>query len=146
MNARDAVALRWVARLFLVIGIGAAIGGIVSGVRTLQFVSESTQAEGLVVDWTEGSGRGPSSEDSAYYRVIEVETPDGQRVRGEAETGVGIAQLEIGERLTVRYRAGDPTRMRVVSLSGLWLVELVAAVLAVAFGGAGGFLLAQARH
>jgi hypothetical protein len=119
---------------------------IVSGVRTLQFVSESTQAEGTVVDWTQGSGRGPSSEAGAYYRVIEVETPDGQRVRGEAETGVDVARLEVGERLTVRYRASDPARMPVVSLSGLWLVELVTAVLAIAFGGAGGFLLAQARH
>ena len=54
-------------------------------------------------------------------------------------------QLEIGERLMVRHRPGDPARMRVVTLSGLSLRETVSAILAVAFGSAGAFLLKQAE-
>jgi hypothetical protein len=57
-----------------------------------------------------------------------------------------MRRLEIGERVAVRYRASDPSRMRVVSLSDLWLVELVTGVIAIAFGLGGWSLMAQARH
>ncbi len=146
MPAQDAVALRWTARLFLAIGIGAALAAAFSGVATLRFISESRRAEGTVVDWTQGDWQtGRRTEPGAYYRVIEVVLPDGQRIRGEAERGVAMNQLEIGERLEVRYRPSDPARMRVVSLAGMWLKELVLAALAITFGGAGWFLLAQSK-
>ena len=56
-----------------------------------------------------------------------------------------MRRLEIGERLAVRYRASDPTRMRVVSLSDLWIVELVSGVITVVFGLGGWSFMAQAR-
>ena len=54
--SQDAVALKWVARLFLAIGIGAAIVCIRLGIETLRFISTSTQAEGIVVDWSRAAG------------------------------------------------------------------------------------------
>jgi len=53
--------------------------------------------------------------------------------------------LNVGEKLPVRYRPTDPARMRVASLSGLWLKELIFALLAIAFCTAGTVLLEQAR-
>lgn len=143
----NATALAWVAWLFLVIGIGAAIVGGTLAVETQRFMSESVQADGTVVDWTQGRGTaGRSPEPGAYYRVIEILTPEGRRVRGQAEVGVDMNQLEVGERLTVRYRPSDPSRMRVVSVAGLWLGELVSAILAIAFGASGVFLLKHAKR
>jgi hypothetical protein len=146
MSGEDTVALKWAARLFVAIGIGAAVACISSGVATFRFIAESRQTEGTVVDWNQGSGQtGASREPGAYYRVIEIVTPDGQKIRGETETGVGMAELEIGERVLVRYRPGDPSHVRDGSIVGLWLKELVLAVLAITFGVAGTFLLTQAR-
>jgi hypothetical protein len=55
-----------------------------------------------------------------------------------------MRRLEIGERVAVRYRASDPTRMRVASVSDLWVVELVSGVIALVFGLGGWSLMAQA--
>ena len=66
--------------------------------------------------------------------MIELMTPDGRRVRGEDEIGVDMNRLHVGERLVVRYKPNDPTRMRVASLSGLWLESLVTALLSIVFG------------
>ncbi len=146
MESRDAIALRWVALVFLAIGIGAAAGCAWSTAVTLRFISESIEAQGTVVDWVQADGRTMGSpEPGAYHRVIEVESPDGRRLRGEAEVGVAMNQLVIGERLKVRYRRDDPSRIRVATPSGLWLVEIVLAIVAVAFGASGLFLLRQSR-
>jgi hypothetical protein len=146
-TAEDATALTWIARLFLAIGIGAAIVCGALGVETLRFMSESVQAQGTVVDWTQGQGTaGRSPEPGAYYRVLEVVTPEGHRIRGQADVGVDMNQLQIGERLDVRYLPSDPSRMRVASIPDLWLGELVTAVLAITFGAAGAFLLKQAKN
>lgn len=145
-DSDDPIALKWSARFFFAVGVAAGLFCAYSAVGTLRFISESTRAEGTVVDWTQGrTWSGRSSEPGAYFRIIEIEAPNGQRIRGEAEVGVEMRRLEIGERLAVRYRASDPTRMRVVSLSDLWLVELVSGVIAVVFGLGGWSLMAQAR-
>jgi Protein of unknown function (DUF3592) len=142
----DAVAVTWVARLFIAIGVGIAVFGGRSGLETYSFISESVLAEGTVVDWSQGTWQtGRSREPGAYYPVIEVLTHDGARLVGEAETGVGMNQLTVGEKLPVRYRSTDSTRMRVASLSGLWLKEMVFALLAIAFCTSGTVLLKQAR-
>lgn len=138
----DATALRWVARLFLAIGVGAAIGIAVSARDTLRFLDESVLTEGTVVDWRQGEGT--ADEPGAYYRIIEVVTSEGHRVRGEAETGGTASEIDIGERLAVRYRATEPGRMRVVSVTGLWLTEIVLTILAISFGAAGLTLRRQA--
>lgn len=135
MPTDDSVAVRWVARLFLAIGVGAAVGAVVSARDTLRFLGASVLTEGTVVDWRQGQGT--TDEPGAYYRIIEVVTPDGRRVRGEAETGGTASEIEIGERLAVRYRASEPSRMRVVSVTGLWLTEIVLTILALSFGAAG---------
>jgi hypothetical protein len=110
----------------------------------VRFISESTQAEGTVVDWTQGARTTQSSEPGAYFRIIEIETPNGRRIRGQAEVGVDMRRLEIGKRVAVRYRISDPTRMRIVSLPDLWLVEMVTGIIAIAFCLAGWFLMRQA--
>jgi hypothetical protein len=146
MSGADTVALKWIARVFLAIGLAAAIGCAFFVVRTLRFVSESELADGTVVDWTQGQGSGAASpEPGAYYPVIEIVLPDGRRTRGEAEVGVALNQLEIGERVRVRYHRGDSAHMRVVSLFGLWLEPLVAGALTLAFSAAGLFLSRQSR-
>lgn len=138
------IALKWSARFFFAIGVGAALVCVYSAIGTARFIAGSTRAEGTVVDWTQGQTP-QSSEPGAYFRIIEIEMPNGQRIRGQAEVGVEMRRLEIGERVAVRYRASDPTRMRVVSLSDLWIVELVTGVIAIAFGLGGWSLMAQAR-
>lgn len=140
------IALRSSARFLFAVGIAAALFCAYSAIGTLRFISESVRAEGTVVDWTQGqTPTARSSEPGAYFRIIEIETPNGQRIRGEAEVGVEMRRLKIGERVAVRYRAGDPTRMRVVSLSDLWIVELVTGAIAVVFCLGGWSLMAQAR-
>lgn len=143
-DSDNPIALKRSARVLFSLGVAAGVFCAYSAVGTLQFIAESTLAEGTVVDWTQGRTR-RSSGPGAYFRVIEIEIPDGQRIRGEAEVGVDMRRLEIGERVAVRYRPGDPTRMRVVSLSDLWVVELVSGVMAIVFGLGGWSLLAQAR-
>jgi hypothetical protein len=143
-DSDNPIALKRSARFLFAVGVAAAVFCAYSVVGTIRFISESTRAEGTVVDWTQGETR--SSEPGAYFRIIEIETPDGGRTRGQAEVGVEMRRLEIGERVAVRYRAGDPTRMRVVSLSDLWIVELVTGVMAIVFGLGGWSLMAQARR
>lgn len=140
----DPIALKWSARFLFAVGVAAAFFCAYSAFGTLRFISESTRAEGTVVDWTQGETR-TTSEPGAYFRIIEIETANGQRLRGQAEVGVEMRRLAIGDRVAVRYRASDPTRMRVVSLSDLWIVELVTGVMAIAFGLGGWSLMAQSR-
>jgi hypothetical protein len=143
----DPIALKWSAGFLFAVGLAAALFCAYSAVGTARFISESTLAQGTVVDWTQGrTGSGRSSESGAYFRIIEVETPAGQKIRGEAEVGVDMRRLQIGERVAVRYRANDPTRLRVVSLSDLWVVELASGVMALVFGLGGWSLMAQARR
>jgi hypothetical protein len=145
-DSDNPIALKWSARFFFAVGVAAALFCAYSAMGTMRFISESTLAQGTVVDWTQGrTGAGRSSEPGAYFRVIEIEAPNGQRIRGEAEVGVDMRRLEMGERLAVRYRASDPTRMRVVSLSDLWISELVSGVIAIVFCLGGWSLMAQAR-
>lgn len=139
-------ALKWAGLLFLAIGVGAGLYCMYSAAGTLRFISESTLSQGTVVDWTQTDTQTRGSpEPGAYFRIIEVETPTGQRIRGQAEVGVDMRRLEAGERVAVRYRASDPARMRVVSLTDMWLVELITGVLAIVFCPAGWFLMRQAR-
>jgi hypothetical protein len=146
-DSDNPIALKRSARFLFAVGVAAAVFCAYSAVGTIRFISESTRAEGTVVDWTQGqTPTTRSSEPGAYFRIIEIETPDGQRIRGQAEVGVEMRRLEIGERVAVRYRASDPTRMRVVSLSDLWIVELATGVIAIAFGLGGWSLMAQARN
>lgn len=139
-------ALKWSGRLFFAIGVSAALFCAYSAVDTLRFISGSTLAQGTVVDWAQRDTQNLGSpEPGAYFRIIEIETPTGQRIRGQAQTGVDMRRLEIGERVPVRYRSGDPAHMRVASLWDMWLVELIIGVIATAFCLAGRFLIAQAR-
>jgi hypothetical protein len=138
------IALKRSARFFFVVSGAVALFCAYSAIGTLRFISESTLAEGTVVDWTQGRA-GRSSGTGAYFRIIEIEAPNGERIRGEAEVGVEMRRLQIGERLAVRYRPSDPTRMRVVSLWDLWIVELVSGVITVVFGLGGWSFMAQAR-
>lgn len=146
MSFSDAAAVTWVARVFIAIGLALAVLGGRSGLETYSFISESVLAEGTVVDWTQGASQtGASREPGAYYPVIQVVTPGGGRLVGEADTGVGMNQLNVGETLPVRYRPADPARMRVVSVSGLWLKELIFSLLAITFCTASTVLLKQAK-
>jgi hypothetical protein len=141
------VALQRNARFFFVVSVAAAIFCAYSATRTLRFISETTLAEGTVVDWTQGhAGTIRSDGPGAYFRIIEIQGPNGQRIRGEAQVGVEMRRLVMGERVQVRYRASDPTRMRVVSLSDLWIREMVSGVIAMVFGLGGWSLVAQRRR
>jgi len=112
------IALKRSARFFFAVSGTAALFCAYSTIGTLRFISESTLAEGTVVDWTQGRTQAErSSSPGAYFRIIEIETPNGERIRGEAEVGVEMRRLEIGERVAVRYRASDPTRMHDPTLS-----------------------------
>jgi hypothetical protein len=147
MSPTDAAAVTWVARLFIAIGLGLAVLGGRSVLETDSFISESVLAEGTVVDWTQGTWQtGAARQPGAYYPVIEVVSESGGRLVGEADTGGGMNQLSVGERVRVRYRPTDPAHMRVVSVSGLWLKELIFGLLAIAFCTAGTVLLKQARR
>lgn len=98
------------ARFFFSVGVAAAVFCAYSAMGTLRFISESTLAEGTVVDWTRGRTRaGRSSEPGAYFRIIEIEAPNGQRIRGEAEVGVDIAGWRSA---SVSRSAIEPTTRR----------------------------------
>jgi hypothetical protein len=96
-DSDNPIALKWSARFFFAVGVAAALFCAYSVIGTVRFISERTRAEGTVVDWTQG--RTTRSEPGAYFRIIEIETPNGQRIRGQAEVGVDMRRLDIGERV-----------------------------------------------
>jgi hypothetical protein len=140
------IGLKWAGRFFFAVGVAAAAVCAYSAIGTVRFISESTLTQGTVVDWTQGETRtGRAPEPGAYFRIIEIQTQDGQRLRGQADVGVDMQRVTVGERVAVRYRASDPIHLRVASLTDLWLVELITGVIAMAFCAAGWFFIGQAR-
>ena len=62
-DSDDPIALKWAARFFFAVGVAAGVFCAYSAIGTLRFISESTLAEGTVVDWTQGqTPAGRSSE------------------------------------------------------------------------------------
>jgi hypothetical protein len=130
-------ALILIGLLFVLIGLGVLISGVVSAMKQSRALSRQISSTGTVVDvvkrvFNPGSG--------VYCPVVEFTTAAGQPVRFESQFGTMPASHQVGQTVRVRYQAADPQQAEVDSATSRWLVPGCTIGMGLAFLGLGGSL------
>ena len=93
-----------VGAIFLIIGLGALVGGVLWGLRTQRFVSSAERAKGTVTDLDMRS----DSDGTAYYPVVSYTTKEGREVTFTSATGGNPPPKRRGDEVEVLYEAANP--------------------------------------
>jgi hypothetical protein len=97
------------ALLFLSIGVALLLVAGITSIGTLRFLREAAQAEGIVVALNAGGS----------HPQVRFELPDGRPV--SYPQGGWISGYQVGDRVTVRYDAGNPlATARIEAIGSLW--------------------------
>lgn len=127
------------------IGLAALIGAFYQYTETRGFLDEALSAQGLVVDWIEAtSSRSGDRGETSYFPVVQFKTRDGRDGRdgrSQADLGQAPMQYKIGETISVLYRPGDLSLVKIDTFVSRWFSVLIPAVLAACFIPAGVFLI-----
>jgi hypothetical protein len=129
--------VRWLTRGFFAIGVVALVVGVVTLVRTVQFVQRAEHATGTVIDLS----RETDSEGSVtFYPVVRFTTGVGKTIEFKSSSGSSPPSHSEGDTVDVLYDPDDPNDARLSGLFDLWLLPAVALALGVAFLGVTAFV------
>lgn len=123
------------AAVFVLVGAGLVVWGVISYNTTRTFVDRALSAPGRVVDTRRYETRGTSDSRDTIVSVVAFSTPEGREIRFEGPDMNTMASPELGEEVTVLYDPENPTQARVDSFVGLWFVSTLLLVIG------GGFVL-----
>ena len=112
---------------FLMMGLGAMVGGGYWFVQTLGFKSSAARADGVVVKLESrrssgrsgARGRGRSGGPS-FAPVFEFKDAEGGSHRVTSSVSSRPAAYDVGEKVAVLYSPGDPEDARIDSFFSLW--------------------------
>lgn len=132
-------ALILIGLLFLLIGLGVLIGGIVTTVRQSRRSAGRAATTGKVVGlvkrvFTPGSA-------GLYCPVVEFITQSGETVRFESDFGTMPASHSVGQSIPIRYDPADPQKAEIDSATSHWLVPGCMIGMGLGFLGLGSVLM-----
>ena len=144
--------MKWILlMLFGGLGLAAAIGGVMWGLKRLPLFQGGVRVTGRVVGQEEtvsaqpGSRKHGSSEQARYFEpLVEFKDANGGKHRFTGSTGgKGKAIIETGASVDVIYDPQDPSNAQIVSFSQFWLGPLVLTAVGSIFllMGVGGFFV-----
>lgn len=117
---------RWLAWLFLLIGLGAAGGAGIAVWLELDFRGRSAEAEGRIVQMIQRANTsGTGSRSATWTPVFAFRTPDGKEVRVEAGFSSSPPCCAVGDRVTVRYDPANPASAQMAGFLSSWLVATI---------------------
>lgn len=83
------------------------------------------------MDWIEAtSSRSGDRGETSYFPVVQFKARDG---RSQGDLGQAPMQYQIGETISVRYRRGDLSLVKIDTFVSRWFSVLIPAVLAACF-------------
>ncbi len=124
-------ALLLVGLLFLIIGVGLLIGGIVAFVKQTRKDARSVSATGRVINLERrvfNPGRA-----GVYCPVVQFTASDGQVIQFESAFGTMPASHSIGQTIAVKYDPANPRAAEVDSAVANWFAPGCMALMGVAF-------------
>ena len=113
-------ALLLVGLLFVLIGLGVLIGGVVAAVKQARESGRRVAATGRVVDLVSRVMNAGSA--GVYCPVVEFNTANGGAVRFESAFGTMPASHQVGQTVKIRFDPADPQKAEVDSATSRWLV------------------------
>lgn len=117
---------RWLAWLFLLLGLGLAAGAGLAVWLEISFRQRSVEAEGRIVQMIQRASTSSSGSRSTNWTpVFAFRTPDGKEVRVGAGFSSSPPCCAVGDRVTVRYDPADPTRAQMAGFLSSWLVATI---------------------
>lgn len=145
-SSGDPRALRIIAALFSLIGIGALIGALYQYSDVQQFLTNALRADATVVDWVEAvSSRSGDRGETSYFPIVQFVTPEGAEVRTQADIGYQPMQYYVGDRVAILYDPRDLSLVKMDTVISRWFSVLIPITLAVCFIPAGLFLWGKSR-
>ncbi len=140
-------ALRWIATIFAVIGLGLLVGGGYLVYRTQVFLSTAASAPGVVT----GLVRSQDSDGGSTYRPeVRFVASTGDTVDFVGSVGSSPPAYDRGEAVTVRYDPANPHDARLEGFFDLWfapgLLGLLGTIFTAVGGGILGFQVRAARR
>ena len=121
---------RWLVLGFLAVGIVALVIGMVTLVRTVQFVQRAEHAPGTVIDLSRETD---SEGEVTFYPVVRFTTAEGKEIEFKSSSGSSPPSQSEGDRVDVLYDPDDPNDARLSGIFDLWLFPIVSFALGAAF-------------
>jgi hypothetical protein len=128
-------ALLLVGVLFVLIGLGVLIGGLVTAIKQSRQSAGQTKATGKVVDLVKRVFNAGSA--GVYCPVVEFTTASGEAVRFESGFGTMPASHRLGQSIAVRYDPSVPQKAELDSATSRWLVPGCMILMGLGFLGMG---------
>jgi hypothetical protein len=124
------------ARLLLALGVGCLLLAAFLAWRTLSFTADTARATGEVVSYHEVR----DGESTRYRPRVRFKTATGEIVTINGQLAGTSKRFEIGTRVPMVYKVGDPMQARVALFVDNWLGPGIATVIGLV-GIAGGLLV-----
>jgi hypothetical protein len=100
--------------------------GAVETFQTITFVSQSKEAQGIVVGWKDRSIKsGTLGEQSSRYPRIQFQTENGQLIEFISRVGYQGGGYRLKQSVPVLFNPDKPTDARINSFESLWLFSAV---------------------
>lgn len=121
---------KWVAWLFLVIGVGLLIGAAFAALNSVRLIQQGVRTTGNVVDFIESF----DEEGTLMYSPVFVFLDEnGQEHRIQSSYSSSSPGYTRGQIVDVVYPRGDPERARLPNAFSYWGVTLILGFIGVAF-------------
>jgi len=131
-----------VGTIFLVLGSGFLVMGVVLGLITSNFVENGRQAQATVVSLQAVSG----DNGVTYAPVFQYSGADGREHTVTSHASSSPAGFSVGERVNILYSSKDPEDARIDTLWQLWGFPLIFCPLGGLFALVGAILLLVLRR
>ncbi len=133
---------RWLAWLFLLLGLGLAAGAGLAVWLEISFRQRSVEAEGRIVQMIQRASTSSSGSRSTNWTpVFAFRLPDGKEVRVEAGFSSSPPCCAVGDRVTVRYDPANPSSAQMAGFLSSWLVATILGGLGAVFLLVGGLVM-----
>jgi hypothetical protein len=123
--------------IFLAAGVLMAVIGLVSLLRTRQFLSGARETSAQVV----GNHLRSASRKPSYYPVLRFQTHEGTPHEVVSPVGSNPPRYREGDQVPLLYNPANPQQVRINTFLHLWMLPLLFAGMGVAFLLVGGLAL-----
>ncbi len=108
--------LLFIGLLFLLIGFGVLISGIIAVFKVRREFSNSAETTGKVVDFGTIAGQ----RGKLYCPQVEFQIPNGQIFRFQSNLGTQPPSYNVGQQIEVIYQITNPIKAEINSKMTLW--------------------------